>query len=234
MTGIMSRWYRNRWQAGLDIERRFWEKWVDSEGMEWKDDFLKRLDPLFSSDPLISDLFAEDVSMPVVLDAGSGPLSAFPKYLYDGRQVILHAIDILADEYNAALRKAAVVPLVEVKKLEVEKLHTGFERDSFNMVFVRNTLDHLEDPCAAIESMLSVVKPDGCIFLAHRRNLGSREDYQGSAIWNIDIENNQWIVWSRDRRYNFSRALEGYAKIEIIESDLWIDLVVRKMNDRNE
>ena len=49
MTGIMSRWYRNRWQAGLDIERRFWEKWVDSEGMEWKDDFLKRLDPLFSS-----------------------------------------------------------------------------------------------------------------------------------------------------------------------------------------
>lgn len=228
MKGAMTKWYQLRWEAGLEIERKFWIKWVEQSGMEWKDDFAKRLDPMFSADELISGLISEEVTIPVVLDAGSGPLSAFPKILHDGRKVQLHAIDFLAKPFAISLKEVAIKPLVEIREGNVEQLEEIFPDSTFDMIFMRNTLDHLADPCAALESMLTVLKPGGCIFLAHRKNLGARENYEGSAIWNIDLQNGQLTIWSKGHSINVQEALHDYLNIESIASDDWIDVVMRK------
>ena len=220
--------YFKQWEKCIQIELKFWSGWILAKGLEWKDDFEKRINPFLKADRIISDLINKNITVPRILDVGSGPLSSFPKFLIDGRRIDLVAIDALAADYNKLLEKINVKPLILTKKGLAEQLSSCFEAESFDFIYMRNTLDHTYDPFTVIDEMLVVLRKECYIFLSHRKNLGEREDYSGSALWNLKSENNQLIIWNKGRHVNLSYELHDYADIKIIDNDSWIDVVIKK------
>ncbi|MBP7554803.1 MAG: hypothetical protein KA821_00965 [Chitinophagaceae bacterium] len=220
--------YQHQWKHCLEIEEKFWKEWIRTRGLDWKDDFEKRVDPYFTSDILIADLIDKSVSHPRVLDVGSGPLSIFPKVLYDGRPVELYAIDALAGIYNRELTINGIAPLVKTMEGYAETLEDIYNAEQFDLIYVRNSLDHTCNPFLSIESMIHILKPQSRIFMAHRKNLGKLENYMGAALWNITEDNNNLIVWGKGRSVNLTIELETYAYVKTIGGDIWIDTVITK------
>lgn len=220
--------YYLQWKRSLDNEKKFWINWISSKGLEWKDDFEQRIDPFFQADKILTGLITKNVIRPKVLDVGAGPITSFPKILHDGRIVEIVPIDILADDYNAALAEANIIPVIATLPCLAEVLTNSFKHESFDFVYARNTLDHTHNPFLVLEEMLSVAKKGSSIFLAHRKNLAAMENYLGSAIWNISSENNQMIIWNQNRRINVSAELSAYAETHVIEGETWIDILMKK------
>ena len=53
-----------------------------------------------------------------------------------------------------------------------EELHLCFPAGHFDVVHIRNALDHSFDPVLGIERMLHAVRPGGWVLLRHARNEG--------------------------------------------------------------
>lgn len=220
--------YYNSWKQKREIEFSFWKQWIETRGMEWPDDFSKRLDPKTTADNVINSLISKKIESPKILDAGSGPLSDFPKQLQDGRKPIITAIDALADQYNETLTKNGINPLVQVHQQHIETIQQAFPPNHFDFIYIRNTLDHTYNPFDCIENMLSIIKENAYIFLAHRTNLAARENYQGSSLWNLSAEKTDFIIWNYNRTINVSRELASIADTTLIMHENWIDITIQK------
>jgi 2-polyprenyl-3-methyl-5-hydroxy-6-metoxy-1,4-benzoquinol methylase len=223
--------YHEKWEIGKGIELKFWNNWIQTRGADWPDDFQKRMSPDNKADSVVTGLIDKSCKIPKVLDLGAGPISVFPLNLHDGRKVELTAVDALADNYAATLRTNKIKPLVETIQGMGERLGKVADSNYFDFVYMRNALDHTYSPFDVIESMLNVLKA-GCVaFLTHKKNLGARENYEGSAMWNITGERNNFIIWNENRRINISKELEKFTRISIIDTENWIDVsMVKKSN----
>lgn len=223
--------YFYKWAECQKIELKFWDNWIAKRGDQWPDDFLKRLDQDKTCDASITSLINRKTANPKVLDVGAGPLSIFPPLLSDGRKVELTAVDSLAEEFADRLKKNDITPLTQTISVSAEKLDDSFPDNYFDFVYVRNALDQTYDPFASLEMMLKVVRKGSNIFLSHQSNLAAREEYSGTPQWNLTADHDSLIVWNYNRRVNISKELAAFAKITVIHSGSWIDVVIRKHQD---
>jgi SAM-dependent methyltransferase len=157
---------------------------------------------------------AESKPVVRVLDAGAGPLTVVGT-LWSGVNLEVTACDALGKEYAIMYDKYEVIPAVRTRAVDFEEVNNVFARDYFDVVNVRNSLDHAYDPMAGIEAMLEVTKPHGAIYMEHNRREAEFEHYAGMHQWNFDYIDDEFVIWSAAARVNVNRELSGRADVTV-------------------
>lgn len=217
------------WSEGLASEAGFWDKWIETKGSRWKEDFERRMDPQAPfADNLCSLIAAPEGARVRVLDVGAGPLTRLGKK-WGGRSIEIVAIDPLADEYNASLDKAGIIPLVRTRRGEGERLSEYFPESSFDLTYAVNCLDHAADPYEAIRQMLLVVKPGGFAQLEHATNEAERQKYHGLHQWNFSEEGGRFIISRPGTRIDVQEQLgDMVSEARVNAKENWISVGLRK------
>jgi SAM-dependent methyltransferase len=199
---------------GLIEEAQFWSVWVATKGMSWPHEFTGRLDPM---QPLCDDVRDAAREVPArrvrILDVGAGPVTALG-YVLDGKDIEITAVDPLAAKYARLLRRAGIVPPVPTLTAEAETLAERFAADSFDIVYARNSLDHMAAPVDAIAQMVAVTKPGGRLILVHAVDEAARRGYTGLHQWNLYASDSDFVIWNERRRVNVTKLLRPCCRVE--------------------
>jgi SAM-dependent methyltransferase len=203
------------WERELASELSFWKNYINSGGLEWPDEYAERLNP---TAPLREHLIAErltDISSATVsiLDVGAGPMTTLGK-THPGKTLAITAVDPLAADYDRLLEEGALTPPVRTLPCRGEALLELFMPDSFDVAYARNSLDHGHDPLLIIRNMVRLVRPGGLVVLRHYRAEGETELYSGLHQWNFEIQDGDFLVWSRWARHNVTRILRREVELE--------------------
>lgn len=244
---------RLRWARRLNSEVGFWhilldgrekdeplerseedasvaQRWVETGEVRWSWDEPVQLCAR------LADLRAEVASSygpPRVLNTGSGPLAPGP--LDCGEQgfpqlgsVPVFASDGLARFYLKVFDDLDVRPPRVSLQCPVEELRECFPSNHFDVVHMRNALDHTMDPLLGIRQMLEVVRPGGWLLLRHARNEGSPGAFQvGLHQWSFDATQDSsgdplhFMVWNPVLRADVTAWLLGTGLAADVRTALW-------------
>lgn len=104
-------------------------------------------------------------------------------------KVNLHviAVDPLAQPYKVLKEKEGYENRIKLQTGFVELLNFYFKENSFDMVHMRNSLDHAFDAVFGIWELLYVCKIGGKVILRHTENEAEREQYHGLHQWNLSF-----------------------------------------------
>lgn len=194
----------NRSRA-LDGEVEFWDIWLTTRGIQWPDEYARRLDPEALLRPdhlrLINGFAKEDVD---ILDVGAGPLTLLGKR-HPSKRLRIVATDLLAEHYDALLARHGVRPPVRTIFGDAERLTETFPVNSFDLVHSQNAIDHTADPLRAIKQMIAVAREGGLVALCHEENEAEHQQYGQLHVWNFTVEDGRFVI----RRGNkASRAID--------------------------
>lgn len=203
-----------RWRSGKGSEVAFWDRYLRSRGMSYKEEFAERLNPDSELDEELGTLASTTAGEVLkVLDVGAGPLSILGKN-WKGRRIDLTPVDPLAPQYDEVLAKHGITPPVRTLEGRGEIVAERFPANSFDLVHARNSLDHGLDPFDAVLQMVTVTKPGGWVFLKHQPNEGTNEDWHGLHQWNFSMgEDGSFLIGSRTAQANVTAALAGQAEV---------------------
>lgn len=217
------------WKDGLSWEMQFWGDWIQTRGLDWPDEFRARLDPECPFQPHLRPFLNVPADLTArVLDVGSGPLTKIGKK-WDSRKIEIVAVDPLADDYNAALQRIGVTPLVTTRRGEAERLTDLFPHAFFDLVSAVNCIDHSYDAVAAIRQMLLVTRPGAFVDLGHSINEAETQKYTGLHQWNFAGENGRFIVWRPGVRIDvLDQVAELVGEARVNASDNWIAVQLRR------
>jgi SAM-dependent methyltransferase len=224
-----------RWGAGLEYEASFWQRWLETQGAEWPEDFARRVAEVQPvTDRLVLEclrrLGGETVS---VLDVGAGPISLVGTTA-PGKTVRVTAVDPLAETYAKLLSDAGIRPQVQTEQCDGERLLERFDAGSFDLAYARNCVDHSYDPIRVIENMLAVVRPNGFVVLEHRANEGEREAYSGLHQWNFDVDDGKLLLWNTSSRRDVGASLQTPALAWFRrDHDGWLVAVFQRRPERS-
>ena len=219
------------WKQGRENEVAFWVDYLRTKGSEWPDDFVSRLDPeLPLQDHLKARLtHVEEGGEVSILDCGAGPFTVVGKR-WEGREVKITAVDALADEYDDALRKDGITPPVRTMRAEVERLDELFEPNSFDLVYMRNALDHSYDPIRGLHQMVRVAKVGSVVLLEHYLDEAESARYDGLHQWNLRMEQDgSFVVWNRRGRFVVTELLPSTLMTCEKGVGRWFSVDIRKL-----
>lgn len=186
------------WETGKQNELNFWRDFLATKGGKWQHNYWQRQDANLALQGYITQYLKKTTEIGAtakILDAGAGPLTfvgkTSPIYHLD-----LTAVDALANEYDQILSEFDITPIVRTQYCDVEQLTSRFALNYFNLVHIRNALDHSYDPLLGILQMLDVVKPGGYVLINTKVNEGEDENYLGFHNWNFCCDRGQFIIWN--------------------------------------
>ena len=92
-----------------------------------------------------------------------------------------------------------------------------YAENTFDMVHMRNSLDHSFDPLHGLLELLFICKVGGKIILRHAENEAVNENYSGLHQWNLSLlnEENSFVIWNGNGRYDVCELLSSYADFEL-------------------
>jgi ubiquinone/menaquinone biosynthesis C-methylase UbiE len=216
------------WADATAEEVAFWDKWLETKGLEWPDDYRKRFDKNTAFSKYYLQFLSEDTPEAQVLDVGSGPITHLG---YKAPGIMLHitATDPLADQYDELFRKHKVYPPVKTQYCKAEELSTSLPENYYHLVIARNSLDHSENPLQCLHEMVKVCKEGGWILLNHAENEGENENYQGLHYWNFKRVNGAFIITSKDDHYiNVNDELGLLADIQVDDIPSHVQVKMQK------
>ncbi|CAE7174723.1 SHOC2 [Symbiodinium pilosum] len=149
---------------------------------------------------------------PRVLNAGSGPLAPKDIVCQEGKAIPVVAADGLARFYMQLYDILGHEPPAVPAQCPTELLHQCFPQHHFDVVHVRNSLDHANDPLLGIRQMIHVVRPGGWVLLRHAQNEGVAGHFQlGLHQWAFDVEDAadgpHFVIWGPSLRADVTRWL---------------------------
>jgi SAM-dependent methyltransferase len=202
------------WEAGIDHEVQFWDKYFKTKGLDWPEDYQQRLDPNLPIsdyhrrfiDPLPTDTVR-------ILDVGAGPLTVLGK-IHPSKHLEIIATDALAEYYDRLFEKYKVVPPVRTQLSKAEDLTQLFPESSFDFVNAQNCIDHSENPVRAIRDMVKLVKPGCYVALRHGENEAEAENYLGFHQWNFTIRDGALTIFGKTETHNMTEELAAIATVE--------------------
>jgi len=205
-------------EAGLETEVRFWDRWLREKGSASPDDFRYhdyryRLDaraPVAGWHRELVDKIASDFV--AVLDVGAGPVTALGKR-HDSKRLSITAVDPLADEYAALLKRHRLDPPVRTRRGAGEELARLFGRGAFDLVIAQRCIDHSVDPVACVKNMVEVCRVGGVVALEHEENLAVNAAYRGLHQWNFGLRGGELVV-SGPYRKSIDEELRGLVRWE--------------------
>jgi SAM-dependent methyltransferase len=213
--------------GGIRAELAFWERWLQTGGLQWPDEYRMRLDPGRPFPTALEPFLAHLPPGPArILDVGAGPLTSLGA-AHPTRQILLTATDVLAPKYDALLARYGVTPPVRTVFAEAERLVERFGPDSFDLVHAQNSIDHARDPVAAILQMLAVARPGCFVVLGHEENEAENEGYAGLHQWNFTRSGDAFVITGR-RTTDVSRLLAPHADVICDLQNGWLAVQIRK------
>ncbi len=122
--------------------------------------------------------------LPSILDCGSGPYSNL-SYAQEAKLALVTAVDPLANDYAGLLHKFRLsYPIIPVKG-HAESLISLFGSNTFDVVYSRNALDHVQNVQQAFGEMTHVCKPKGFISIEGKPYEGTRRRWKGLHKHNL-------------------------------------------------
>jgi SAM-dependent methyltransferase len=132
---------------------------------------------------------------PKVIELGPGPLSDLAWGVETGLIEVV-AIDPLADEYNKILnRRNIVFPIRAVQGIGEDLL---LPENSFDIAYLRNSLDHTSDPRKCLFNLVRVLKIKGYLYIYSNVREGTRVGWSGLHQHDLVIEENCLIRYNKD------------------------------------
>jgi len=219
------------WSDGIDYEVKFWDKWFETKGDRWPEDYAARLVMDRPVPASFVQLLDESPANPVrVLDVGAGPLTVFG-WIHPRKSIELQATDALAKEYDRLLLKHGVTPPIRTMFAPAEKLTDYFATNMFDFVFAQNCIDHCASPYMAICQMLAVAKIGAPVHLGHAENEGENEGYTGFHQWNFSAVDGKFIIRGKNETLNLSDLVRPFAVTEASVANKWVNVLFRKTHD---
>jgi len=218
------------WQNGIASEQHFWNQWMQKQGLEWPDDFTRRLDAAAPFDdwvaPVVRSLGQSEVS---VLDVGAGPITILG-YILTGVKLVLTATDPLTPIYNDLIDRYGLNPPLRTIFAPAEELSAFFGPNSFDIVHCRNALDHSFDPVRGIVEMLKVVRVGGWILLRHFENEAERGNYEGFHQYNFDCRDGRFVIWNKSIQIDVAKSLPPQCEV-LVEKSGTVIVRIRKTGE---
>jgi SAM-dependent methyltransferase len=202
---------------GRTIEIQFWRDFCKSE--RFIDNFCKATpNPEMDVDV---ELFIKGIvatlnssgATPRILDIGSGPVSMLSRS-FVGQSVALLAADPLADDYRKMWVNSFGNELTLPVACDGEKLSSAFGGSQFDIVHIRNALDHVIHPISVLEEMIKVAKRGGFIIVHGFENEADAEGWDGFHQWNLSTEMNDLIVRGKNNaRYSVANHFKKELRV---------------------
>lgn len=203
-------------ENGFQAELEYWRKFLTAPHFEAGRNRL--LDPERVIDPRFEPYLDKGL---MVLDVGSGPLTVLGFRTSDGRRLQLGCIDPLALEYAKALHEAGLKWVVPIKAMRGEDLEKGYSPNTFNMVFMKNSLDHTQDPLSVFRSAAKVTKPGGHVVLLSYVNEALTNGYAGLHQWNLCFDRTgHLVIWNKSSQ----TTLGDYSRmgLRLVQKDVYL------------
>jgi SAM-dependent methyltransferase len=203
------------WQRALPSELTYWARYIQTEGLDFPDDYRRRLDPNTPiGDPLLLEAIDRVGGTRVrIIDVGAGPMTCVGKHdpRVPERTIEIVAVDPLAREYAGLIRSAGISPPVATQQCAGEDVARVFGQQRFDIAFAQNSLDHSADPISAIESMVDAVRPGGAVVLHHYRREGETNRYEQLHQWNFDVQEGRLLLYNRRQSHDVGLLLADRA-----------------------
>ena len=116
----------------------------------------------------------------------------------------------------------------------MEDLGQVYPASHFDLVHMRNALDHTVRPLAVVESALSAVRPGGVLLFRHFENVhfGPSEHLSsGLHQWAITVggqDGTHFVIENFAKLHNVTASLSGRASVFAWRDGGWIVAVIRK------
>lgn len=193
-------------------EIAFWHRELSLQG-EFETDILNRSLPerqhrVFPIQllPYLEKLWKESGQKPRVLDVGSGPLSML-SWGVTHNLIDLLAVDPLAEVYLDFLNMYHYHRYHPLLRLAGEQLRTHFGANCFDLVWIRNALDHCQDPPVVFRQMVEILRPGGYLYFSGFGREATFENWRG--LHNFDL-----YFYAEGRLMCASKAQEGFNEID--------------------
>jgi ubiquinone/menaquinone biosynthesis C-methylase UbiE len=138
------------------------------------------------------------------------------------------AIDPLAEDYAEILQRHGYTPRTPTIYGDAEKLSAQFPEGSFDLVFSRNALDHVENPANAMREMLKVCRPGGYVFLEGWINEGVRHKYHQLHKWNFLPCDGDLIVWNPDSAWSLAKFVGRQGSVRALRKSFWYNVEIAR------
>lgn len=173
-------------EKDIQAELNFWTRAL---GEDITDDMKARLNRASKLPEKMIDILTNRPSQ-LVLDIGSGPLSALGSVQDMGLDHQLIAIDPLANAYKEILKENNLQPNCLLLESEGENLQRlEIFREQGDIVWMCNAMDHSRDPHGVWENLKMMVKPGGYLFFVTHVKEADRGNFQGMHKVNLWWEN---------------------------------------------
>lgn len=172
---------------GADHEVWFWKCWLATQARKYTTP--RRLDAALH-------LYLRPTRTDI-LNVGSGAANLIGEYVED-HVVGLTCLDLLADAYMQLWHDLGLTPATPIQPGTICAIDAPDA--SYDLVFCRNALDHCEDVPQATAELVRVCRPGGTIYLRHTAHEGKRMAYHGLHQWNLDVEGEDCIAWTRGHK----------------------------------
>jgi 2-polyprenyl-3-methyl-5-hydroxy-6-metoxy-1,4-benzoquinol methylase len=172
-------------------------------------------------------------SRPSVLDVGCGPVSSLAHLVHEGLATV-DGVDPLTEEYSQLLKNYG-------KKSPVNQL-VGYgeylERTikaTYDVVHIRNCLDHTQSPSLVWLNILKTVKVGGFVVQTHSINEATKENWQQFHQYNL-FPDEKLGLWLSDRAGNLvslteNLSLEPFERYSEIRKDEWMTITYQKTKE---
>jgi hypothetical protein len=207
---------RKAWKTNLDDDRKYWSQWIESHGLDWPEDFQRRMqiDEIHEKFKSLVNPDARAGRHAVrILDAGAGPMTSLGS-VWMGKLLDLRACDPLAPEFGKMLRSHNIVPPVRTVFAELEHLSLVFATNFFDLVVVREAI--------------KVTRVNGTVWLGHKAHGGLVDQYLGTHTWNVDLWDGHPVIWNARALHNLTEVFSDEAIVASKSSGDWVEILFVK------
>jgi ubiquinone/menaquinone biosynthesis C-methylase UbiE len=113
---------------------------------------------------------------------------------------IASGVDASAEQLSVAREEAKEKGVKNVCFIEADVYSLGLEKDSFDLVYARSLLSHLQDPLHAIMEMKRIVKPGG-VLVCEDIDMGTIHSEPSTAEYERAVE--IWARFGAERRTDY-------------------------------
>ena len=132
------------------------------------------------------------------LDIGCGPISVLRWGVLQGLLRVT-GVDPLLDMYRMILERHGLdgLPAIACQRelnIYAEALASALPPESFDIVFTRNAIDHVEDPVAVIGQAEACLRPGGILVLDFHTREGSRQGWEQLHQFDLYLDETDHLV----------------------------------------